>query len=60
MVRMVMMVIMVAAYSKGNIWLSLFKFLFQEIKRQVSLHIFILRHTGRDYSKESLEHQARV
>ena len=47
---------------KGNICLSLFKFLFQKIKRQVSLHIFILkkRKTGRDYNKNSIEHQARV
>lgn len=51
-----------AADFKGHICLSLFKFLVQEMKRQVSLYIFILkrRKTVRDYNKESLKHQARM
>lgn len=43
MVRMVMTMIKITAYFKGNICLSIFKFLVQEIKRQVSLHILILK-----------------
>lgn len=38
-----MMMIKIAMYFKGNICLSLFKFLFQKIKRQVSLYIFYFK-----------------
>ena len=60
---MTMMIMMkIAMYFKGNICLSLFKFLSQKIKRQVSLYIFYFKEkkTGRDYNKNRTEPECEL